>query len=75
MICYCMVAMTQWGVLRLHSSAQDTVQVLMRTPDVLKSLQGILRRVKDVPRLLHRLQVIVSHASSCHGYVSQSAAQ
>lgn len=37
----------------------------MRTPDVLKALQGILRSVKDVPRLLHRLQVTVAPASDC----------
>ena len=40
------------------------MEFLLRTPDALKSLQGILRGVKDVPRLLHRLQV-TAPVSAC----------
>jgi DNA mismatch repair ATPase MutS len=36
---------------------QDTIEALMRGPDVMKSLREILRKVKDVPKILHRLQV------------------
>ena len=36
---------------------QDTIEALLHAPDVIKALQGTLRRVKDVPRLLQRLQV------------------
>ena len=36
---------------------QDTIEALMRMPDVAKSLRDILRKVKDASRLLSRLQV------------------
>ena len=48
-------------VLRISKGAcgirQDTIEALLHAPDVIKALQGTLRRVKDVPRLLQRLQV------------------
>lgn len=36
---------------------QDTIDALMRAPDVMKSLREVLRKIKDVPKLLQRLQV------------------
>ena len=36
---------------------QDTIEALMRMPDVAKSLRDILRKAKDASRLLSRLQV------------------
>lgn len=36
---------------------QDTLEGLMRMPDVAKSLRDILRKAKDASRLLSRLQV------------------
>ncbi len=36
---------------------QDTIEALMRAPDVMKSLRDVLRKIKDVPKLLQRLQV------------------
>lgn len=41
----------------MDGTCQDTIEALLHAPDVIKALQGTLRRVKDVPRLLHRLQV------------------
>ena len=39
---------------------QDTIEALMRAPDVMKSLRDILRKVKDASRLLTRLMVCSS---------------
>ena len=36
---------------------QDTIEALLRVPDVMKSLSDVLRKVKDASRLLTRLQV------------------
>ena len=36
---------------------QDTIEALMRAPDVMKSLRDVLRKVKDASRLLTRLMV------------------
>ena len=36
---------------------QDTIEALLRVPDVMKSLSDVLRKVKDASRLLIRLQV------------------
>ena len=40
--------------------AQDTIEALMRAPDVIKSLRDNLRKVKDASRLLTRLMVCSS---------------
>nr|AKI32383.1 DNA mismatch repair protein MSH5 [Watanabea reniformis] len=36
---------------------QAAIKLLMRAPDVIKSLQDVLRKIRDVPRVLLRLQV------------------
>lgn len=36
---------------------QDTIEALMHAPDVMKSLREVLRKIKDLPKILQRMQV------------------
>lgn len=63
------------GMLQVIRDRQDAVALLMHAPaDVLKGLRSLLSKIRDIPKILHRMRVTQGPTAKDFGLLTESLA-